>query len=125
MAEGFARDLGKGLVEAFSAGVAPAGINQRACKVMEEVGIDISRQSSKGIYENLLNSMDIIITLCSHAEELCPPTPPDIRRIHWPIYDPVKSIGTEIEITESFRRVREEIGSKVRGLIEELKNQRS
>lgn len=122
MAEGFARELGNGVVDAFSAGVAPAGINQKTYKVMEEAGIDISRQSSKGMDENLLNSMDIIVTLCSHAEELCPLTPPGIMRIHWPIYDPIRSIGTEIEIMESFRKVRDEIGRRVKDLIDRIRN---
>lgn len=122
IAEGFARRLGKGLIEAFSAGVAPVGINPRTYKVMEEIGIDIRDQSSKGIDEGLLKKMDIIVTLCSHAEERCPVTPPWIKRIHWPIDDPIRAMGTENEKMESFRKVRDEIGRRVKELIEEIKN---
>jgi arsenate reductase len=122
MAEGFARKLGEGLVEAFSAGVAPVGINPRTYKVMEEIGIDIRGQLSKGIDEALLKKMDIIVTLCSHAEERCPVTPPEIKRLHWPIDDPIRAMGTEEEKIESFRKVRDEIGRRAKDLIDELKN---
>jgi arsenate reductase len=61
--------------------------------------------------------MDIIVTLCSHAEEYCPRLPPDINRIHWPIKDPVGTVGTEEEVMKDFRRAREEIKEKVQRLI--------
>jgi arsenate reductase len=64
--------------------------------------------------------MDIIVTLCGYAEELCPYTPPEIKRIHWPIKDPVGTIGTEEEIMNEFRRARDEIKEKVQKLIEEV-----
>ncbi len=51
MAEGFAKELGKGFIEAHSAGLNPAGVNERAVKVMKEIGIDISQQKSKPIDE--------------------------------------------------------------------------
>ena len=69
MAEGFAQELGKGFVEAYSAGLNPAGVNERAVKVMKEIGIDISQQKSKPIDETLLNKMDMIITLCDNASK--------------------------------------------------------
>jgi len=84
---------------------------------MKELGIDISAQHSKEIDENLLRQMDIVVTLCDHAEETCPRTLPSIQRIHWPIKDPVGTIGSEDFIMEDFRRARDEIKEKVRGLI--------
>ena len=56
--------------------------------------------------------MDIVITLCGNAEESCPWTPPEIRRIHWPIADPVGTIGSEEKIMNEFRRARDEIKAK-------------
>jgi arsenate reductase (thioredoxin) len=110
MAEGLARELGKGLIEAHSAGVRPAGVvHPRAIAAMNEVGIDISGQTSKAIDIDLLNDMDLVITLCGNAEETCPMTPPDIKRFHWPIDDPVGAVGTEDEIMAEFRRARDEI----------------
>ena len=82
MAEGFARELGKGLVAPHSAGLSPQGVNPRAVAVMQEIGVDIAQQTSKSIDEDLLKNMDIIITLCDNAAEACPWTPPEIRKMH-------------------------------------------
>ncbi len=112
MAEGFARELGKGQIEARSAGLNPAGLNERAVKVMKEIGIDISQQESKPIDEELLKKMDVIITLCNNASEACPWTPPEIKRLHWSLSDPAKAAGTEKEIMNEFRRVRDKIKEK-------------
>jgi arsenate reductase len=121
MAEGFAKEFGKGLVEVHSAGLMSAGVHRRAIAVMKEVGIDISKQKSKEIDEDLLRKMDIVVTLCGNAEETCPWTPLNIRRIHWPIKDPVGTLGTEEEIMNEFRRARDEIKEKVMMLIDEIK----
>jgi len=123
MAEGFAREFGKGLIAPHSAGLIAAGVNPRAIAVMKEAGIDISRQKSEEINEGLLRTMDIVITLCGNAEESCPYTPPEIRRIHWPIKDPVGTIGTEEEIMKEFRRARDEIKNRVEQLIDILRKE--
>ena len=117
MAEGFAKEYGKGIIEVYSAGIMAAGIQKRAIAVMNEIGIDISQQQSKEIDPDLLRKMDIVVTLCGHAEETCPLTPPAIRRIHWPIKDPVGTLGTEEEIMKEFRRARNEIKEKVQELM--------
>lgn len=122
IAEGFAREFGKGLNEPFSAGLRPAGfVHPKAIAVMKEINIDISGQKSKAIDEELLKQMDVIITLCGSAEDSCPWTPPEIKRIHWPIDDPVVATGTEEEIMNEFRRARDEIKEKVIKFIEEVK----
>lgn len=121
MAEGFAGELGKDLIEPYSAGLIAAGVNARAITVMKEIGMDISGQKSEEIDENLLRTMDIVVTLCGNAEESCPYTPPEIKRIHWPIKDPVGTIGTEEEIMKEFRRTRDEIRKKMFELINSLK----
>lgn len=120
MAEGFAKEFGKGLIEVYSAGLMSAGVHRRAIAVMNEIGIDISKQKSKTIDRNLLEKTDIIVTVCGNAEESCPWTPPHIKRIHWPIKDPVGTIGTEEEIMNEFRRARDEIKEKVKKLIEDI-----
>lgn len=117
MAEGFARELGKGLIEAHSAGLIAAGVNPRAVAVMREAGIDITGQKSKEIDSDLLRAMDVVITLCGNAEESCPYTPPGIRRLHWPIKDPVGAVGTEEEIMGEFRRARDEIRIKIEAYV--------
>ncbi|NJD55860.1 MAG: arsenate reductase ArsC [Nitrospirae bacterium] len=121
MAEGFARELGRGLMEAYSAGLMPTGVvHPWAVAVMAEEGIDISGQRSKGIDRDHLQKVDIIVTLCGNAEASCPMTPPEIRRIHWPIDDPVGAEGTEGEIMSAFRKASDEIKRKMTELIHSL-----
>ena len=120
MAEGFARTLGKGLIEAHSAGLMAAGVNRRAITVMQEIGIDISGQRSREIDPDLLQAMDVVITLCDNAAEACPRTPPEIKRLHWPVKDPVGTVGTEEHIMSEFRRARDEIRLKIQGFINGL-----
>jgi arsenate reductase len=110
MAEGFAKALGKGKAEVYSGGTKPEGIiHPLAVEVMRESGIDISEQKSKLIDLKLLNQMDLIITLCSNVEQICPATPVNIRRIHCPINDPTKAIGDYEEVLSAFRKAREEV----------------
>jgi arsenate reductase len=120
MAEGFAKEFGKEVVQVYSAGLMAAGVHIRAIAVMKELGIDISGQKSKSIDVDLLNQMDLVITLCGHAEQYCPRTPPGLNRLHWPIRDPVGTIGTEEQIMKDFRRARDEIKEKVQCLIKEV-----
>lgn len=137
MAEGFARELGKGILEPYSAGIMPAGfVHPNAVRVMKkgpprkstifwgdgEEGIDISKQSSNDIDHDLLNEMDMVITLCGHVEASCPVTPPEIKRIHWPIDDPIGTVGTEEEVLNAYRKARDEIKARVLKLIEEVKD---
>lgn len=122
MAEGFAKELGKGLIESYSAGLLPLGVvYPRAVTVMKEIGIDIAGQKSKTIEEELMKQMDVVITLCGFAEESCPVTPPDIKRLHWPIDDPFRARGTEAEVMAAFRKIRDEIKARIIQFIEEAK----
>lgn len=122
MAEGFARTVGIGLIEARSAGLMAAGVHPRAIAVMREAGIDISRQRSQEIDPDLLRTMEVVITLCDNAAEACPATPPAIKRLHWPVKDPVGTVGTEEKIMSEFRRARDEIREKVEQFVAEIRS---
>jgi arsenate reductase len=122
MAEGFARELGKGIIEPYSAGLTPCYVHPRAVEVMREIGIDISMQKSKAIAEELLMHMDLVITLCGHADQSCPFTPPDVKKIHMPVDDPVGTVGTEEQIMDAFRRARDEIREMVQKLVNDIKS---
>lgn len=122
MAEGFARVLGKGILEPYSAGVSPQVVNEKAVWVMKEIGIDISHQQSKSIDQVLLRNMDVIITLCDNAAGSCPWTPPQIKLIHWPLDDPARAVGSEGEILTEFRRVRDEIKERMKSFIKDVEN---
>lgn len=110
MAEGLARELGNGLVEAHSAGTIAVAVQPRAIQVMQEIGIDISQQKPKVLDLARMLSMDYVISLCDNAAGACPTAPDRVRRLHWPIEDPVGAVGTAEEILSEFRRARDEIG---------------
>ena len=114
MAEGLAKALAKGKVQAYSSGLEAHGLNPRAVEVMKEVGIDISRYTSDLIDLELLETMDYAITLCSHADEHCPTTSASVKRLHWGFDDPAKAVGTEEEIMAKFREVRVAITNQLR-----------
>ncbi len=120
MAEGLARELGRGKIEAYSAGLMPVDVQPRAISVMKEIGIDISMQRPKVIDDRTLGTMDLVITLCDLADHYCPVTPAGVRRLHWPIRDPVGTRGPEEKVMADFRRARDEIREKIVALIESL-----
>jgi len=84
-----------------------------AIKVMQEVGIDISKQESKNISEIPLDKINIVITLCGDAAERCPVFPGKVKRIHWELEDPAKAQGSQEEIIKVFQKVRDKIKSYI------------
>jgi arsenate reductase len=121
MAEGLARHLSQGRLDVYSAGLEPKGLHPLAVAAMDEVGIDIRRQTSKGIDPDLFNGMDLIITLCGDAEERCPVTPPHIQREHWPMEDPAQAVGGEGERREIFRETRDALRERIIDLLEKYR----
>ena len=119
MAEGFLKVLGGERYEVFSAGTAPAGINPRAIEVMAEVDIDISNQTSDAINRELLDRVDLLITLCGDARENCPFVPGKVEKRHWALEDPARADGTEEEVINIFRKVRDQIKGYIDKLIAE------
>jgi arsenate reductase (thioredoxin) len=117
MAEGFARLLGGHRVSIRSAGIEAHGKNPRAICAMDEVGVDINGQESTPVTDAMIAEADVVVTVCGHADELCPALPTGTRRVHWPLRDPAKAIGTEEEIATEFRTIRDEIRSRVEALL--------
>jgi arsenate reductase len=120
MAEGFARHIGRGRIEAYSAGMEPSQLNPFAVAVMQEKGVDISGQGSRGFDETLARSMDLVVTVCGNADERCPVLPPEVKRLHWPLDDPATATGSNDEILATFREVRDEIEVRVTELVHRL-----
>lgn len=94
--------------EAYSAGIEPTRVNPYVVKVMEEIGIDISRQRSKSIQEFREKHFDYVVTVCDDAKEACPFFPGD-NILHKSFQDPSKFKGTDDEILEKVRHVKDEI----------------
>lgn len=117
MAEGWARYLGRSQVRVQSAGIEAHGKNPRAIAVMAEAGVDISGQESTVVTPAMLEEADLVVTVCGHADEVCPLLPPGTRKMHWPLSDPAKATGTDEEIMRQFRATRDEVQSRVRALL--------
>jgi len=113
MAEGWLKHLGGEKYEVFSAGIEAHGKNPRAIAVMQEAGVDISSQTSEIVDKSLLESLDLLVTVCGHADEHCPAVTIKGKREHWPFDDPAKAEGTEEEIMLEFRRVRDQIRARI------------
>ncbi|CAM3056412.1 arsenate reductase (thioredoxin) [Paenibacillus sediminis] len=122
IAEGFLRELGGDKYEVKSAGLEAHGLNPRAVQVMNEAGIDISKHSSDVIDPEILNRADYVITLCGHADEHCPViSNPNVTKWHWGFDDPAKATGTEEEIMNQFRAVRDAIRNRIEQFVKEGK----
>ena len=119
MAEGWARHLLPRGWESHSAGTHPSGLHPFATKAMKERGIELGGQYSKGLDE-VPDTADVLVTLCSHAAELCPRYPGAERVEHWNLPDPVMTPGSNEVVMSSFREVRDVIEQKMQILAKEL-----
>jgi arsenate reductase len=93
----------------YSAGVETHGVNPRAIATMKEDGIDISHHTSNNVVEYKEISFDYVITVCDNAKERCPYFPSNAEKFHYNFPDPAKAVGTDEEIEQEFRRVRDMI----------------
>lgn len=109
MAEGYLRHFAGDKAEVYSAGVETHGVNQRAIQIMKEDGIDISHHTSNNINEYKGVDFDFVITVCDNARERCPFFPSHAKKFHYNFPDPAKASGTEEEIMQQFREVRDMI----------------
>ncbi|HWP85602.1 MAG TPA: arsenate reductase ArsC [Terriglobia bacterium] len=120
MAEGLLRWQGGSVVEVASAGMDPRPVHPFAVRVMSEIGLDISRQTSKSVEPFLAERFDYVITLCEAAKEACPIFPGEARRLHWDLPDPAAAGGSEQERLEAFRRVRDQLAARIEELLGEI-----
>lgn len=109
MAEGLMRHFRGDEFEVFSAGVEPKGVHAKAIEAMREIGVDISRQKSKHVGDLPTKEFDFIITLCDHAAQNCPLFPGTGKRMHHGFSDPAAVQGSEQDVWEAFRKVRDEL----------------
>jgi len=109
IAEGYLKMFAESKADIYSAGVETHGVNPKAVETMREDEIDISAQTSNNIEEYRHIDFDFVITVCDHAKEKCPFFPTSAKRLHENFPDPAKASGTEEDIKEQFRLVREEI----------------
>jgi arsenate reductase (thioredoxin) len=118
IAHGYLQKLANHKAEVYSAGIETHGVNPRAIAIMKEDNIDISNYTSNNINEYRDLDFDFVITVCDNAKERCPFFPTSAKKIHHNFNDPAKAIGTEEEIMNEFRKVRDEIKKYCRAFIE-------
>jgi len=124
MAEGWARKLKHNTIEAWSAGIEKHGMNPLAVQVMAEVGVDLTKHSSKLIEELSQKTFDYVITVCDNANESCPLFPGPAQIIHHSFDDPPRlaaNAASEEEALLHYRRVRDEIKTFVAKFPENLR----
>jgi arsenate reductase len=110
MAEGILRNAAGDLFDVHSAGSNPAGyVHPKAIQALDEIGIDISKHESKHMDTFLDRDIHTVITVCGNADQACPTYPGQVERHHWGFFDPAKAIGSDEEIMQSFRDIRDQI----------------
>lgn len=120
MAEGFARHLGGDMVEVYSAGTNPTGVvSEDSIEMMDEIGIDISHQRSNGLGSVPLDDIDIAVSMAPISASALMPPGFSGRAIDWKVDDP---IGRSLD---TFRRVRGEIEAHVRGLLDDIRSEKT
>jgi arsenate reductase len=121
MAEGFLRSFDPE-IEVRSAGTEPSNkVHPRAVTVMQELGIDLSEHYPQKVDEYLQEAFDFVITVCGHAKENCPVFLGDVKQqLHIGFEDPAEATGTEEEILEEFRRIRDEIKERMYAFLKAL-----
>ncbi len=113
MAEGHLRNLASSNFEPLSAGIEPKGLHPLAVEVMQEIGIDISQQTSKDVREFLGQAIPYVVTVCDNAKQRCPIFPRTYKFLHWSLEDPAEVTGSHEEKLAVFRRVRDEIRQRI------------
>ena len=118
IAEGYLRYFADDKAAIYSAGIETHGLNPRAVEIMKEDGIDISGHTSNHVDEYKDIDFDMVITVCDHAKEACPYFPTKAIKFHYNFPDPAKANGTENEIMQEFREIREMIKTYSKEFVE-------
>jgi arsenate reductase (thioredoxin) len=118
MAEGLLRRFAGSRFEVYSAGTKPGTVRPEAMAAMRELGIDISGHRSKHVDEFRAQPFDFVITVCDNANEACPVFPAGTTRIHWSFEDPAAVTGSEERRLAEFRRIRDQIATRLKEFLQ-------
>ena len=122
IAEGLLRDMADDRFDVFSCGTHPSRVHPNATAVMEEWGIDISNHTSDDINDYLDKSINIVISVCDHANKLCPIFPGDVQRIHWSVDDPFRGWNQEASQLGNFRETRQDLKIRIQKLLDDTRS---
>ena len=109
IAEGYLRHFAGNKAIIYSAGIETHGVNPKAIETMKEDGIDISNHTSNNVEEYRNIDFNFVITVCDNAKEHCPFFQTNAKKFHYNFPDPAKATGTDQEIMQQFRNVRQMI----------------
>jgi len=119
MAATFAAQWGSEETEITCAGDSQLEVDPIATGVMQELGLNIHTHLANSIGDIQSAHYDLVVTLCNHANEICPTLPGAPARLHWPLVDPSKvTARSEPKRAEAFREIRDEIRQRVEGLFQ-------
>lgn len=116
MAEAFLNHVAGDRFEAQSAGLEPGALNPLAVEAMAEVGIDISANQTKSVFDFFKHGamFNYVVTVCDGANaERCPIFPGITQRMHWSFADPAALEGSHEEKLAAIRHIRDEIREAV------------
>jgi arsenate reductase len=122
IAEGLLRDMADDWFDVFSCGTHPSRVHPNAIAVMEEWGIDISNHTSDDINDYLDKGINIVISVCDHANKLCPIFPGDVQRIHWSVDDPFRGWNQETSQLDNFRETRQDLKIRIQKLLDDTRS---
>jgi arsenate reductase len=125
MGEAFANKYGEGKITAESAGLEPGSLNSIVVEAMKEVGVDISKNKTKSVFDFYKQGRlyNYVITMCDEAaKEKCPIFPGNAVYLHWSFPDPGSFSGSHEEKLAKVRVVRDSIEEKIKKFINYLNN---
>tara|TARA_B100000700_G_scaffold254313_1_gene286497 strand:+ start:329 stop:742 length:414 start_codon:yes stop_codon:yes gene_type:complete len=118
IAEGLLRNMAGDRFDIYSAGSHPSRVHPNAIAVMDEWDIDISGHKSESIDDYLDVGIDVVITVCDHANEICPVFPVEVKKIHWSIEDPFRDWNSDSLQLDNFRETRRDLKERLQKFIE-------
>lgn len=123
MAEAFLNQLGGGNFNAESAGLEPGNLNPVVVEAMKEMGIDISQNKTKSVFDFFKQGKNYhyVITVCDEAAaEKCPIFPGIAKKLHWSFKDPSAIDGPFEEKLKTTSLIRDQIKKKIENFISEM-----
>jgi len=123
MCEAFLKHYADDLFDAQSAGLEPGKLNPMVVEVMAEIGIDISRNKTKSVFDVWKSgeAFQYVVAVCdAESAEKCPIFPGITKRLHWPFHDPSKVTGTREQKLQKVRDIRDQIAGRVQDWLASL-----
>jgi arsenate reductase len=116
MAEAWLKHLGGEQIDAESAGFEPGELHPLAIEAMREVGIDISGQKTKSIFDLYRSGalFSFTICVCDESAEKPPVFPGTTERLHWSMPDPLAGgRRSKADVLNGMRSVRDALRERI------------